>query len=138
MPKAIPVGRQEAQVPPSGGNIDDILRFLYEIACRLQNIEYYSMRTALPNMGSIDKLYVLSVGTTNTVIFESPAIDTVVRVYNVSFDNPQILYVNTGATAIGIPINAGEYESFMVREGRKLFARYESTAADVVLATVNV
>ncbi len=119
-------------------NLDDVIRLLYEIACRLQNIEYYAMRSALPNVGSIDKLYIVSVGTDNTLIFESPAVDTVVRVYNMSLDSPQVLYVNTGATTIGIPINAGEYESFMVREGRKLFARYESAVADIILATVNV
>ena len=122
----------------TGIDLQSIYSLLYEIACRLQNIEYYAMRTALPNIGSVDKIDILTVGTSNTVIFESPAIDTIVRVYNISFSTPQILYVNNGATTAGLPINAGEYESFMVREGRKLFARYETTTADIVVVTVNV
>ena len=116
----------------------DIHKLLYEIVCRLRTIEYYLLRTSLPNIGSIDKVYVISVGTDNTPIFESPAIDTVVRVYNVSFSNPQILYVNTGTTTMGVPINAGESESFAVREGKMLFARYESSVDNVVVVTVNI
>lgn len=118
--------------------MQNILPLIDQILCRLRNIEYYSMRSAIPNIGSIEKIIPVDVSTSPTLLYESTNFDTVVRVYNVTFSSPQILFVNHNKSTTGIPINTGEYESFFLREYRQLYGFYESANAQAIIAIMTI
>lgn len=118
--------------------LTDVYKLLYEIYCRLQNIEYYNFRISTNNSPTIERIDIVNVGTSPQPIVEAQAVDRVVRIYNMSFSSPQILYVNHNGINIGIPINAGEYLTFAVREAKKLFAWYEAATENVVIAYLTV
>ena len=116
------------------GSRDSVIQILYEIYCRLTNIEYFTYRSSLSNIGNINFIDILDVGTEPTEIVQEVASDRAVRIYNLSYDNPDIVMVNTVGTEYGIPINAGESISIFVREGKRLFATFQNTPNKVAVA----
>ena len=114
--------------------LDDIYNILYSIYCSVRNIEFYTYAISSAKPSVIDDIQIVEVGTTPTQIVIRPAYSKVVEVFNNSFNNPQILFVNHNATKLGVPINAGESKNFLVKEGSTLYAWYQNEPGLVVVA----
>lgn len=116
----------------------DVNSILYAIYCSIRNIEYYTFRLTSGITKTIEGIQVVTVSTEPTAILMPPPTDKVIEIYNVSFSNPQILFVNHNALNVGIPINSGESKLFTIKEGGRIYAWYESEPGDVVIAYVSI
>lgn len=117
---------------------EQLLRLLHEIYCRITNIEYFSYRASIENFGNINYIEVKDVGTEPVELVIDIAADRIIRVYNITYDSPDILFVTPSATMYGVPINAGESASFVIRENKKLYGRFASGTGKVVVAHMTV
>jgi hypothetical protein len=108
-------------------NEERLIRLLYDIYCRITNIEYFAYRSALENIGNINYIEILEIGTEPVPLLTDVSADRIIRIYNMSYDNPDILLVSNAKTQYGVPINSGESQSFTVRENKVLYGRYKNT-----------
>lgn len=123
---------------PSACTLNDIGKLLYELYCRITDIEYFTYRASLINIGNIGFIDIIDVGIEPVKLVKEVSQDRVIRIYNLSFDNPDILYINPIAAPYGIPINAGEHEGILVREGRTIFGSFANTTNKVAVAYMTV
>ncbi len=126
------------EIVKSVENIDSYVKLLYEIYCRITNIEYFTYRASIENIGNVRFIDVIEIDTEPKQVVKEIASDRAVKIYNLSYDDPDILFVNTVNTDYGIPINSGESESFFVREGKALYASFRSTTNKIAVAYLAV